>query len=190
MDATERYSRHVAWSPEDACFVATVAEFPQISAFGDSVAEAIEELGVVLESVVEIYEEDGKQLPEPLFKEQPDLPSGKFQLRVPRHVHKRLADEARREGTSLNLLVNSFIAEGLGRREALQRLNVYELAQRTSAGSRRPNWSHDASGAGVVVAGAVTDGPKWLRASLRQDAVRVNSSADTVILRPKLRKAM
>ena len=42
--------------------------------------------------------------------------SGKWVQRVPKSVHARLASLARREGVSINSLVASFIAEGLGRR--------------------------------------------------------------------------
>ncbi|MBP7517246.1 MAG: type II toxin-antitoxin system HicB family antitoxin [Desulfobulbus sp.] len=41
--------------------------------------------------------------------------SGKWVQRVPKSVHARLASLARREGVSINTLVASFIAEGLGR---------------------------------------------------------------------------
>ena len=41
--------------------------------------------------------------------------SGKWVQRVPRSVHARLASLAKREGVSINDLVASFIAEGLGR---------------------------------------------------------------------------
>ena len=37
--------------------------------------------------------------------------------RVPKSLHGKLAARARQEGVSLNTLVLSFIAEGLGRRE-------------------------------------------------------------------------
>ena len=43
--------------------------------------------------------------------------SGKFVARVPRTVHARLATRAKAEGVSLNSLLLTFIAEGLGRRE-------------------------------------------------------------------------
>ena len=43
--------------------------------------------------------------------------SGKFVARVPRTVHAQLATRAKAEGVSLNTLVLTFIAEGLGRRE-------------------------------------------------------------------------
>jgi antitoxin HicB len=40
--------------------------------------------------------------------------SGKFVARVPRTIHARLASRARAEGVSLNALVLTFIAQGLG----------------------------------------------------------------------------
>ena len=45
------------------------------------------------------------------------IASGKFVARVPKTVHARLATRARAEGVSLNTLVLTFIAEGLGRKE-------------------------------------------------------------------------
>ena len=43
------------------------------------------------------------------------IASGKFIARVPKTVHAQLATRARAEGVSLNTLVLTFIAQGLGR---------------------------------------------------------------------------
>lgn len=40
--------------------------------------------------------------------------SGKWVMRVPRTLHRRLSDQARRDGVSLNTLAATYIAEGLG----------------------------------------------------------------------------
>lgn len=42
--------------------------------------------------------------------------SGRFVQRVPKSLHRQLVDEARNEGVSLNTLVVSLVAEGIGRR--------------------------------------------------------------------------
>jgi antitoxin HicB len=42
--------------------------------------------------------------------------SGKFVTRLPRSLHQRLTLRARAEGVSLNALVMTLIAEGLGQR--------------------------------------------------------------------------
>ena len=44
--------------------------------------------------------------------------SGRFVQRVPKTLHRQLVDEAKSEGVSLNTLVVSLVAEGLGRRVA------------------------------------------------------------------------
>ncbi len=44
--------------------------------------------------------------------------SGRFVQRVPKSLHRQLVDEAKNEGVSLNTLVVSLVAEGLGRRVA------------------------------------------------------------------------
>ncbi|MCZ2290704.1 MAG: type II toxin-antitoxin system HicB family antitoxin [Burkholderiales bacterium] len=43
--------------------------------------------------------------------------SGKFVTRIPKTVHAQLTTRAKSEGVSLNALVLSFIAQGLGRSE-------------------------------------------------------------------------
>jgi antitoxin HicB len=42
--------------------------------------------------------------------------SGRFVQRVPKSLHRQLVDEAKSEGVSLNTLVVSLVAEGIGRR--------------------------------------------------------------------------
>jgi len=44
--------------------------------------------------------------------------SGQWRQRVPKSVHARLVARAEQEGVSLNTLVTTMIAEGLGRRQA------------------------------------------------------------------------
>jgi predicted RNase H-like HicB family nuclease len=105
------YGFSVRWSDEDAAYIAACPEFPGVSAFGDTPADALREIQVALELAVETYQEEGWALPAP----QP-LPqySGQFRLRVPRSLHGRLADRAEVEGVSLNTLAVSYLAAGLG----------------------------------------------------------------------------
>jgi antitoxin HicB len=56
----------------------------------------------------------GREIPKPSKNPLP----GKFVQRLPRTIHARLAARARQEGVSLNTLVLTFIAEGLGRKES------------------------------------------------------------------------
>jgi predicted RNase H-like HicB family nuclease len=59
------YSYHVFWSDEDGAFIATVSEFSGVSAFGETPQEALQELLVALEGVIEMYQDRGWELPQP-----------------------------------------------------------------------------------------------------------------------------
>lgn len=104
------YSYQVAWSDEDNCYIATSPEFPGLSAWGDTHQEAVKEFDVVLEASIEIYKEKGWELPRPHKIQEY---SGQFRLRLPKSLHGRLAEQAAREGVSLNTLTVQYLAAGL-----------------------------------------------------------------------------
>ena len=54
--------------------------------------------------------EDGVEIPEPQSQEEY---SGRFNLRIPKSLHRALAISAKREGVSLNQLVTAILAGGL-----------------------------------------------------------------------------
>lgn len=105
------YGYAVRWSDEDEAFVALCPEFPGLSAFGESAAEALEQIQVAVELALETHRAEGWPLPEVQGVSQY---SGQFRLRVPRSLHAELAARAEAEGVSLNALVVSYIARGLG----------------------------------------------------------------------------
>ena len=55
-----------------------------------------------------------KKIPIPEPKSLDDF-SGKFNLRLPKSVHKKLYEQALRENVSINQLALCYIAEGLGK---------------------------------------------------------------------------
>ena len=105
------YSFYVTWSERDKAFVATCPEFPTLSAFGNTPAQAIEEAGTALSLFVEEYEADGVPLPEP--RRIPSH-SGQIRLRMPKYLHAQLAHNANQEGVSLNTLIVSYLSEAVG----------------------------------------------------------------------------
>jgi len=58
----------------------------------------------------------GQPLPAPSPPDRVPTHSGRFVVRVPRSLHQRLAEQAAREGMSLNQLTLAYLAEALGRR--------------------------------------------------------------------------
>ena len=78
-------------------------------------AETKTELVVMLEDAKKCWLEgaleDGYKIPEPVS--ELDF-SGRFNLRIPKSLHRSLAMSARREGVSLNQMAMCLIARGLG----------------------------------------------------------------------------
>jgi predicted RNase H-like HicB family nuclease len=95
----DKYSINIMWSIEDEGYIATIPEFPGLSAFGESQEEAIEEAKIALAGFIEIYNEDKCKIPEPQTME---CYSGQTRLRLPKNLHAKLSQQAKREGVSLN----------------------------------------------------------------------------------------
>ena len=96
------------------------AEFPDLSgclAHGTTKEEALANAVEVKDAWLEVTFETGRNIPEP----RPEIEySGRFLLRVPKSLHQKLADEARREGTSINRLAIQILSEELERRQTMK----------------------------------------------------------------------
>jgi predicted RNase H-like HicB family nuclease len=102
-----KYAIVVAYSDGDKGYIATVPELPGCSAFGDTEEEAMREAKVAASLWLAAARKAGRKVPEPIvgktFK-------GRFPLRIPEDVRRRLELEARRRGISLNQLILQKIA--------------------------------------------------------------------------------
>lgn len=105
-DATH-YTYRVAWSVEDGEHVATVVEFPSLSWLAPTQAEALAGLADVVRGVLVDLAASSEPIPEPLSER---TYSGRFMVRVPSEVHRRLAREAAEQHVSLNRLVSDRLA--------------------------------------------------------------------------------
>lgn len=86
-------------------------DFAECISDGETVDEAIENGRDALKATIAAL--NAKKLPVPAANSG-GVASGKFVARVPKTVHAQLAIRARAEGVSLNALVLTFIAQGLG----------------------------------------------------------------------------
>jgi len=128
-----RYSIRVAWSEEDAMFVAICPALGGISALGETVQQAVIELEDAMALAVETYESEGWPLPPP---DPVVAHSGQFRLRLPRSLHAWLAQEAERQGVSLNSLIVSMLARAQGAHQTA--FAMTEMAEpSTMAGKRK-----------------------------------------------------
>jgi predicted RNase H-like HicB family nuclease len=99
----DRYTYRVQWSADDGEYVATSAEFPSLSWLDETPEAAFAGIRHVVGDVIADIEKEGETPPEPLSA-RPF--SGRFQVRVPPELHRRLKIEAAEERISLNRLVN------------------------------------------------------------------------------------
>lgn len=105
--ATDHYTYRVSWSAGDAEYVATCAEFPSLSWLADDDIEALRGLKRIVRDVIADLEASGAPLPTPIADQQF---SGKFLVRVPPELHRRLALEAAEAKVSLNRLASLKLA--------------------------------------------------------------------------------
>jgi antitoxin HicB len=88
-------------------------DVPGCMSDGETPEEAIRNGLDALKAVILTLREFGDPVPVP---GSASSASGQWRQRVPKSLHARLIEQARKEGVSLNTLVTTFIAEGLGAR--------------------------------------------------------------------------
>ena len=111
-----KYSFQLFWSDEDGEYVALIPEFPHLSALAGTAEEAVREAQVALDLVLEDMAEVDEEPPEPQVLSSF---SGQIRVRMPRTLHQRLAGRAKMEDVSLNTLIVSLLAEGIGASDGL-----------------------------------------------------------------------
>ena len=95
---------------DDGDWLAHFGEMPNVSAFGGTPEEALTELKTAWDVVKESYVAKGETVPTaPARKKY----SGHLNVRINRNVHRALAMEAARAGTSLNALVAGKLAKSV-----------------------------------------------------------------------------
>ncbi len=82
-----------------------------VHADGETVQEALENLEKIKKEQFTAYLSEGVTIPEPQPPEENY--SGKFVLRIPKYLHRKLASLARENGVSLNHFITSLIPIGL-----------------------------------------------------------------------------
>jgi antitoxin HicB len=96
---------------DDPGWAARVVELPGCLTQGDTFEELGEMIRDAMRAWLETALEQGIAIPEPRPAEEY---SGKFVVRVPKSLHRELAETAEREGVSLNALVNAALAKAVG----------------------------------------------------------------------------
>ncbi len=130
------YARVFTPDEESGTYTAEILEFPGCIAQGDTPEEAYRNLESAAAGWVEAVLNTGQRIPEP---SDPYSYSGRIALRLPRGLHRRAAQMAEREGTSLNQFLVAAVAERVGA------VNLYDQFVGREGGSMSRAWaSHTA----------------------------------------------
>jgi predicted HicB family RNase H-like nuclease len=101
MLKNDHYTYRVTWVEEDGEYVGLCAEFPSLSWLASEPEVALQGIRQVVADVVADLQANGESIPEPLAVRKY---SGRFMVRIPPDLHRRLALEAAESGVSLNRL--------------------------------------------------------------------------------------
>lgn len=124
------YTRELIPDPEGGWFV-RIKELPGCMSQGDTPEEAIQMIEDAMRGWLEAELRKGSSIPEPRVEEEY---SGKFVIRVPKSLHRKLAELAEREGVSLNQWINTALAEAVGRAYARGFASASQPAETNSEG--------------------------------------------------------
>jgi predicted HicB family RNase H-like nuclease len=99
----DRYTYRVTWSEEDDEYLGLCTEYPGLSWLEHTPEDALKGIRQVVAEVVADLEANHEPVPKPIAVKKY---SGKFMVRIPPELHRRLALEAAEEGVSLNRLAS------------------------------------------------------------------------------------
>lgn len=104
----DQYTYRVTWSEEDNQCVGLCAEFPSLSWLDGTPEKALRGIRKVVAEVVADMEANDEPVPEPISRRRY---SGKFMVRVPPEVHRKLALQAAEENVSLNRVISAKLSQ-------------------------------------------------------------------------------
>ena len=104
----DRYTYRVTWSEDDKEYVGLCAEFPSLSWLAKKPEVALKGIRKLVKDGVSDMQKQGEAVPEPIACRNY---SGKFMVRVPPQVHRKLAIQAAESGVSLNRLASSKLSQ-------------------------------------------------------------------------------
>ena len=104
----DRYTYRVTWSEDDNEYVGLCAEFPSLSWLDDTPEKALKGVRKLVADILLDMSTNGEPIPEPIACKHY---SGKFMIRVPPDVHRKLALQAAESGVSLNRIASSKLSQ-------------------------------------------------------------------------------
>jgi antitoxin HicB len=104
------YLINIIWSEEDGCYIAEVPELEGCITHGKTAEEAFKNAQNAVASWIRTAKRLKHPIPQPVTERKV---SGKFNVRIPKQIHKSLILKAAQEGVSLNHLVTTLLSHGV-----------------------------------------------------------------------------
>ncbi|MCK4694563.1 MAG: type II toxin-antitoxin system HicB family antitoxin [Candidatus Cloacimonetes bacterium] len=96
--------------PDDDCFFIKVKELEGCMSQGDTIEEAYNMIKDAMNAWLDVAIEEGDKIPLPESMQEVNY-SGKISLRMPKSLHKKLTENAKVEGVSLNSYLVTTLSE-------------------------------------------------------------------------------
>ena len=93
------YRMEIVPDTAEGGFVVSFPDLPGCLSSGETMAQALENAADAKKAWLEAALEDGLEIPKPDASEDY---SGQFKLRIPKSLHRSLAEHSKREGISMN----------------------------------------------------------------------------------------
>ena len=100
----DKYTYRVMWSEEDGEYVGLCAEFPSLSWLADTPEAALVGIRKTVSQIIRDMESTSEVIPQPLTTKNY---SGKFTVRIPPEVHRKLQIQAAENKISFNRLISA-----------------------------------------------------------------------------------
>jgi predicted HicB family RNase H-like nuclease len=104
----DKYTYRVTWSEDDNEYVGLCAEFPSLSWLAGTPEKALKGVRKLVADILLDMDMNDEPIPEPIACKHY---SGKFMVRVPPEVHRKLALQAAESGVSLNRIASSKLSQ-------------------------------------------------------------------------------
>ncbi len=103
----DKYTYRVTWSEEDGEYIGLCAEFPSLSWLAGTQETALAGIRDTVRQSILDMQSAGEEVPQPIATRHY---SGKFTVRVPPEVHRKLQIQAAEANISVNRLVSAKIS--------------------------------------------------------------------------------
>jgi len=109
------------YQAEEGGYVAEIEDLPGCLTEGETLEEVSQRIEDARKGWIEAAYEDGVEIPIPRTDEEY---SGRFLVRIPKSLHRHLAEQARYEGVSLNQHAQSILSAGMSTQNIIEEISA------------------------------------------------------------------